>query len=190
MLIISQNATNYDLVFPKDTILRINLAWCNSLEELEINLKKQLKNEIFIDLPIGRIKPPNNRYTLNEIIPILDFYKNIKYFAVSNVEDGSDLDEFVELIPKNVTIVPKIESPNGVRNIKKIIEKLNYDEKYVMLDHDDLFSRIKKDNEDPIMFQEYVKNLIDFCKENNVNLLRTVGVVFSDDEKRETQYIK
>ena len=40
------------------------------------------------------------------------------------------------------------------------------------------------------MFQEYIKKLIDFCGENNISLLRTVGVMFSDDEKRITQYEK
>ena len=30
----------------------------------------------------------------------------------------------------------------------------------------------------------------DFCFENNITLLRTIGVIFSDMEKRETQYIK
>ena len=40
------------------------------------------------------------------------------------------------------------------------------------------------------MFQVYIKKLMDRCKENQVGLLRTVGVVFSDDEKRQTQYIK
>ena len=190
MLIISQNSTDYELDFPKDTILRINLAWCNSLDELESILKKNANHGIFVDLPIGRLKPPNNRYTLNEIIPILERFDNIKFFAVSNVEDDMDLDEFVKLVPKNITIVPKIESPNGVKNIDKIITKLEYDEKFVMLDHDDLFSNIKKNNEEPSMFQVYIKKLMDKCKENNVALLRTVGVIFSDDEKRETQYIK
>tara|TARA_B100000029_G_C17543760_1_gene947687 strand:- start:1148 stop:1720 length:573 start_codon:yes stop_codon:yes gene_type:complete len=190
MLIISQNAIDYELNFPKDTILRINLAWCNSLEELESILKKNSDYGIFVDLPIGRLKPPNNRYTLKEIIPILENYSNVKYFAVSNVENDVDLDEFVKLVPKNITIVPKIESPNGVKNIEKIIAKLEYDKKYAMLDHDDLFSNIKKNNEEPSMFQVYIKELMTKCKENNVSLLRTVGVVFSDDEKRETQYIK
>ena len=190
MLIISQNATDYDLDFPKDAILRINLAWCNSIEELENNLKKNSKYGIFVDLPIGRLKPPNNRYTLNEIIPILENYNNIKYFAVSNVDNDTDLDDFVDSVPKNITIVPKIESPNGVKNIERIISKLDYKNKFIMLDHDDLFSNIKKNNEEPSMFQVYIKKLMDKCKENNVGLLRTVGVVFSDDEKRETQYIK
>ena len=190
MLIISQNATDYDLDFPKDAILRINLAWCNSLDELETILKKNSDYGIFVDLPIGRLKPPNNRYTLNEIIPILESYDNIKFFAISNVDDDSDLDDFVDSVPKNITIVPKIESPSGVKNIEKIFAKLEYDEKFVMLDHDDLFSNIKKNNEEPSMFQTYIKELMDKCKENKVGLLRTVGVVFSDDEKRQTQYIK
>jgi len=190
LLIISQNATNYNLNFSKDAVLRINLAWCNSLEELENNLKKHSNQKIFVDLPIGRIKPPNNKYSLEDLKPILNFYKNIKYLAVSNVEDETDLDEFLNITPNTITIIPKIESPKGVINIKKIIKKLNYDEKYVMLDHDDLFSSIKRNNEDSSMFQTYVKQLIISCKENDVGLLRTVGVVFSDDEKRETQYIK
>ena len=67
---------------------------------------------------------------------------------------------------------------------------MDYDEKYIMLDHDDLFSSIKRNNEEQSMFQTYVKQLITSCKENDVGILRTVGVVFSDDEKRETQYIK
>ena len=105
MLIISQNATDYDLNFPKDAILRINLAWCNSLDELEIILKKNSDYGIFIDLPIGRLKPPNNRYTLEEIIPLFESYQNIKYFAISNVEKDTDLDVFLDSIPKNVTII-------------------------------------------------------------------------------------
>ena len=190
MLIISQNVGNYELGIPKNTVLRINLAWCNSIIELESILKTHQENKIFIDLPIGRIKPPNNKYTLKEIIPLFEIYKNIKYFAVSNVETDTDLDEFLNSIPKNIIIVPKIESPKGVKNIEKIVKKLDHEEKIVMLDHDDLFSNIKKENEDPSNFQKYIKLLIEKCKENNVNLLRTVGVVFSDDEKRETQYVK
>jgi len=59
-----------------------------------------------------------------------------------------------------------------------------------MLDHDDLFSSIIRNNEDKNSFQEYIKKLISFCDEENISLLRTVGVMFSDDEKRTTQYEK
>ena len=190
MLIISQNVGNYELGIPKNTVLRINLAWCNSIIELESILKTHQENKIFIDLPIGRIKPPNNKYTLKEIIPLFEIYKNIKYFAVSNVETDTDLDEFLNSIPKNIIIVPKIESPKGVKNIEKIVKKLDHEEKIVMLDHDDLFSSIIKNNENKEKFQEYIKILIDYCNDNQISLLRTVGVIFSDDEKRTTQYIK
>ena len=59
-----------------------------------------------------------------------------------------------------------------------------------MLDHDDLFSAIVKSHESYHVFQNHIKNLVNFCQENNISLLRTVGVIFSDDEKRTTQYVK
>ena len=39
MIIASQNLNNYNIPVPKDTVLRINLAWCNSIDELE-NIKR------------------------------------------------------------------------------------------------------------------------------------------------------
>ena len=58
-----------------------------------------------------------------------------------------------------------------------------------MLDHDDLFSNILKKNETESKFKEYIKMLIEFCDKNNIKLLRTVGVVFNDEEKRVSQYV-
>ena len=69
------------------------------------------------------------------------------------------------------------------------MEKLQYEKRFVMLDHDDLYTNLKKNNEEHSMFQEYIRILIDICKKENVGLLRTVGVVFSDDERRQTQYV-
>ena len=71
-----------------------------------------------------------------------------------------------------------------------IINSMNYSEKVIMLDHDDLFSALTKKGESPLKFKEYINSLQNFCFENNVTLLRTVGVIFSDMEKRETQYMK
>jgi predicted CopG family antitoxin len=67
---------------------------------------------------------------------------------------------------------------------------LKTDKKIVMLDHDDLFSSIIRNKDNKDSFQNYIKKLVDYCQENNIELLRTVGVVFSDDEKRITQYEK
>ena len=181
---------NYNLTLPKEGILRINLAWCNSLKELEIKLAKNKKSEFFIDLPVGRVKPPNNRYSLDDLIPIIESNKQIKYFAISNVENKNDLQPFLDKLPDSINIVPKIESPNAVLNIKEICDALKTEKKVVMLDHDDLFSSIIRKNENKNNFQKYIRKLIDFCEKENISLLRTVGVMFSDDEKRTTQYEK
>ena len=129
MILISQNMENYNLTLPKDGILRINLAWCNSLKELEIKLAKNKKSEFFIDLPIRRIKPPNNRYSLGDISSTLKEFSNVKYLAVSNVNSKDNLDIYIENIPKHVSIVPKIESHIGVENIEGIINVLNFEKK-------------------------------------------------------------
>jgi citrate lyase beta subunit len=190
MLLISQNAGNYDIILPNDAVFRINLAWCNTINELEEKLTSNKKSKFFIDLPVGRIKPPNNRYTLDDMIPIIKKNPNVKFFAVSNVESKKDLIEFLEKLPDSVNIVPKIESPNAVQNIDEICNTLKTEKKMIMLDHDDLFSSIIRNKENKDSFQDYIKKLVDYCQENNVALLRTVGVVFSDDENRITQYEK
>ena len=181
---------SYDLSLPKDAILRINLAWCNSLDYLKSVLDTHKEFVFFIDLPVSRIKPPNNKYSLEDLIPIIESRKQIRYFAVSNVESKNDLQPFLEKLPDYINIVPKIESPKAVLNIKEICDSLKTEKKIVMLDHDDLFSSIIHSNKDKNSFQECIKMLIDFCEENDISLLRTVGVIFSDDERRVTQYEK
>ena len=190
MLLVSQNAGNYNIILPNDTIFRINLAWCNNINELEEKLSNNKKSDFFIDLPVGRIKPPNNKYTLDDMIPIIKAHSNVKFFAVSNVESKNDLIEFLEKLPPSINIVPKIESPIAVQNIDEICNALKTDKKIVMLDHDDLFSSIIRNKDNKDSFQNHIKKLVDYCQENNIELLRTVGVVFSDDEKRITQYEK
>jgi predicted CopG family antitoxin len=189
MRIFSQNLANYDIPLPKNCIFRINLAWINTLDELVLLLKKHNQIQIFMDLPIGRTKPPNNKYSFNDLISILESNKNIKYFAISNVNSSTDLEKFIDKIPPHVVLVPKIESPEGVINIKNITDILR-NEKVVMLDHDDLFSNLIKNNENPKKFKDYIFELTEFCKKNKVVLLRTIGVVFSDEETRTTQYMK
>ncbi len=190
MLLISQNIESYNIKLPENTVFRINMAWCNNLKELENKLNKNKEMKFFIDLPIGRIKPPNNKYTLDEMIPIIKSNSNIQYFAVSNVESRNDLEPFLKKLPDRIIIVPKIESPTAIENIDEICNELKYEKRIIMLDHDDLFSSIIHSNEDEEKFQQYIKKLVDYCENNDISLLRTVGVVFSDDEKRITQYKK
>ena len=39
-------------------------------------------------------------------------------------------------------------------------------------------------------FKNYIQKLVDFCDSNKIMLLRTIGVIFSDEEKRISEYIK
>ncbi len=190
MRIISQNVTNYGIEVSKDTIFRINLAWCSSIDELKVMLQKHSDNKIFLDLPIKRIKTPNNRYTLDDLIPIISSNQQIKYFAVSNVESSDDLKYFIKKLPQNVILIPKIESPTAIKNISDIVNILPTDEKILMLDHDDLFSEIIRNNEATDVFKKYIQQLTDYCNSNKITLLRTIGVIFSDEEKRISEYVK
>ena len=189
MLIVSQNITNYDMPLPKDAIFRVNLAWVNGIDELKIILDKHGSHTIFLDLPINRTKPPDNKYTLNDLVSVLQEYNNIKYLAISNVETGSDLDEYVAVIPSRITIIPKIESHKGIENIETIIKKLEYEERVIMLDHDDLYSNLLKSKLSPSKFTFFINKLTEFCNSNDIILLRTIGVIFSDEEKRITEYV-
>tara|TARA_B110000495_G_C23037776_1_gene620572 strand:- start:265 stop:837 length:573 start_codon:yes stop_codon:yes gene_type:complete len=189
MLIVSQNITNYDLSMPKNAIFRINLAWVNSITELKILLKYHQEHSIFIDLPINRTKPPNNRYSLEDIIEIIKNNQNIKYFAISNVESKNDLAKYLEILPKSITLVPKIESHRAVENILEIANALDYQSRVFMLDHDDLYSNLLKSNISPDKFTFYISQLSEFCKLNKITLLRTIGVLFSDEEKRISDYV-
>ena len=190
MRIISQNVTNFGIEVSKDTIFRINLAWCNSIDELKAILQKHRDNKIFLDLPIKRIKAPNNRYALDDLIPIISSHQQIKYLAISNVESPNDLTEFINKISKKIILVPKIESPTAVKNISGIVNAIPTDEKILMLDHDDLFSEMIKNNESVDNFKKYIQELTDYCNLNKIILLRTIGVMFSDEEKRISEYIK
>ena len=70
MIISSQNLANYDLNLPINTIFRINMAWCDSIEQFENILSKHTNNDFFVDLPINRVKPPNNKYTIEDLIQL------------------------------------------------------------------------------------------------------------------------
>ena len=188
MLIISQNLTNYEVNIPQDAVFRINLAWINSLKELQDILERHQTRQIFLDLPANRTKPPNNKYSIDELIPIIKSNKNIKYFAVSNINSVADLNMYFNIIPEDVILVPKIESLEGVSNIKQITDTLGT-KKIIMLDHDDLHSSIIKSKQPISKFLENFNTLVEYCKNNNVILLRTVGVVFSDEEKKVSDYI-
>lgn len=181
MLIISQNLSNYSMPFPDDVIYRINLAWINTISELNDILTKHKQHKIFLDLPTHRTKPPANRYTIEELIPTIRNFPNILYFAISNTNDPDDILSIQEKLPNGIIVVPKIENVLGIENIEDIVDSINAKEKIIMLDHDDLYRSIEKDDEPISKFHDSIDVLVKFCRKNNVILLRTRGVIFADD---------
>lgn len=180
MIIISQNLTNYNIPMPENVVLRINLAWIDSLQELNKILEKHKQYKIFLDLPIKRVKPPNNKYTINELVPIIKSNKQISYLAISNVKSSSDITSYMKLLPSNVILVPKIETVEAILNIDEIVTVLKGSEKILMLDHDDLFTSITNSDEPISNFRKRVNELVTFCNKQNITLLRAQGVIFSD----------
>jgi hypothetical protein len=39
-------------------------------------------------------------------------------------------------------------------------------------------------------FSEYVNELVEFCNKNKIELLRTIGVIFADERKNVSNYVK
>jgi len=184
MLLISSHVLSCgEIPLPKETVIRVNLAWLAGYEMACTKLE-QIKHDIFLDNPVDRVKPPSNKYSMSQILDLINRFPNIKYLAVSNVESGKDLTNSNYLIPYRINIVPKIETIKGIKNIHNIALFMDgIEEKdYIMLDHDDLCSDIIRHGLDPaIMYTDYINPLMDFCNTNNINLLRTQGVVFSTE---------
>ena len=179
ILLVSNNLLLYDMEFPDDTVIRINMAWIDDLDALETTVSK-ISNRIFIDIPLGRMKPPNNQYSLYEIAPLLKKHPHIKYIAISNVEGGEVINKFRDALGPEINLVPKIETEAGVKNLKEIHLALNEDA-VMMLDRDDLFNDVMTKNGDVQTFIDLVNEIVSFCELQDIRLLRTRGVIFSDD---------
>ena len=116
--------------------------------------------------------------TCKKIKLIMIDFKNIKYIGISNVENPYDLELFLKL---KLKIIPKIESIMGIKNIKEILQKLPYKNKIIMLDHEDLYNDLIKNNISPNeLYPNYIEKLNEICKDNNVKMLKTIGIIFND----------
>ena len=166
--------------FPPDTVLRINMAWIDDLNDLT-KLLEGFKNDVFLDLPTGRQKPPNNRYSFTDLSEVINKFKIIKYFAISNVETTKQINDAYDFLPENINLVPKIETIKGILSMNKITSSLRDSNRFVMLDHDDLFSNIVANNKSVDFYLEIINDLVNFCNKAGITLLRTRGVIFSGD---------
>lgn len=157
-------------------VIRINVAWIRTKEELT-NLLGKIKHEIFLDYPQGRSKPPRPTLSLDETIELIPRFSNIKYFAVSNVEDPIAVAKIKACLPNSVELVPKIETKIGIEMLSEIIDSI--DTKHIMLDKEDLYTNVGLDQ---VLFEALVEQARQTCKKKGVADLELQGVVFAPHE--------
>lgn len=175
MVIVASNNLRKHIPLPDGTIIRINLAWYETLEILERNIQEN--NIVMLDYPSGRTKPPANRYLLDELRPLMEKYPQIVYLAISNIDAPEELEPFLSEKPQ---IVPKIESVKATENIEAILQALPYKRKMIMLDHEDMHHDLLSKSIDPgDLYSIYVKRVEDACLENKTIMLKTAGILFS-----------
>lgn len=176
--IVSQNLVKSEMQLPDHAILRVNLAWHKDLYSIKEMLGEHKNSEIFLDIPVGRKKPPNHSHDLDNIAAIANTAANVKYVAISNVEDADSVHYYCKKF--KAKIVPKIETLKGTLALSDILGALNYEPQIIMLDHEDLFSNLvhlKKEHH----YLDIVNQLVDTCRKKSAHLLRVKGIIFSDD---------
>lgn len=178
IMLVSQNLSK-SINFSKDTIMRINLAWISSKDTL-FKLLEEIDHDVFIDFPEGRIKPPSNSFLVEDIKPLITIFSNIRYIGVSNIETDYRIQFYKNIFDSQVQIVPKIETIKGIKNIKQISKSLSYDNKIIMLDHEDLFTDVNNQGHSSKYFTSLVDELVNYSRTHNLTLLRAKGIIFSN----------
>lgn len=178
MLIISQHAKLLHIPFPDSAVFRVNVAWIKSRENL-FELLKEIKNDIFLDFPKGRLKPPIPVLGFDDLLAAMHRFDNIRYFGMTDVKTAEDIIEMRKKIPERILLIPKIESREGIDNLEEILAQLRKDEGYIMLDKEDLYTDLKDHKES---FEQYVQLARNKSKRNNIKVLELQGVIFAANE--------
>ncbi|MBI5469885.1 hypothetical protein HY968_00990 [Candidatus Kaiserbacteria bacterium] len=174
MIIVSNHLFNTtDLLFPRNVVVRVNLAWIKDLETAHSVLKK-IKHDVYLDYPQGRTRPPKPKLKLSDAINLAKKYKNVKFFAVSNIEDPVMAKKIRDTIPSRIEFVPKIETKRGVMNMLAIIKAARV--KHAMLDKEDLYRDVYRD---VAAYEKLIAEARMRAAEFNVALLELRGVVFA-----------
>jgi hypothetical protein len=155
-----------------NVVVRINMAHVK--DENELKRFVNTDNDIFLDYPKGRTKPPVPTLSFTEAIDAMKKHSNIKYFATSNIEEVSEVNLICEMLPNRVSFVPKIETLKGVLNLNKLFDTGKI--RHIMLDSEDLYTDVKNDVELFINLKDRVKRI---CEEYSIELLELYGVVFA-----------
>lgn len=159
--------------FPEDIVVRVNLAWMKDLKNATEVLSK-IKHDVYLDYPQGRSKPPRPNLTAEQALALAKKFKNVKYFAVSNVEEPTEVQKLRATLPTHIEFVPKIETKRGVKNLPAIIKAGRI--KYAMLDKEDLYIDVGRDQD---VFEILNDAARGHAKAAGITLLELQGVVFA-----------
>ena len=123
MILISNHVKTHKILpIPDDVVIRINMAWVKTEKEL-VKIIESVRQDIFLDFPQGRSKPPKPSLTLAVALKMLRKYKHITHFAVSNAESLKIISYLRSVVPSHIELVPKIETVIGVEQLASIIKK-------------------------------------------------------------------
>tara|TARA_B110001454_G_C12547149_1_gene361983 strand:+ start:22 stop:546 length:525 start_codon:yes stop_codon:yes gene_type:complete len=173
MILISNHLTQLNQFKDlEDVVIRINMAHVKDKVELEKFV--DVPYDIFLDYPKGRSKPPVPTLHIPDAIEMMNKHKNIKYFAISNIETNSETEMIISTLPEGVSFVPKIETWFGIVKLDKILK--NNPIKYIMLDSEDLYTSVYNDQQLFLHLKDRAGNT---CKNNNVTMLELHGVIFN-----------
>lgn len=177
-MIISNNALKLFDTLPSDLIIRINVAWCKSIEELKTIIDNST-HPIYLDYPSGRTKPPKPEIFMEDVVDLLNSSYRVKYFAFSNAENPEEIVKLRRMIFPRVKLVPKIETIIGVEKIVQICDAAETD--MIMLDHEDLYVNVKHDS---VQYNFYMDIVSRKCKENNIKLYKVQGIIFDEHKEK------
>lgn len=163
---------------PDDVVIRVNVAWVKTKEELG-QILKDISHDIYLDYPQGRSKPPRPTLKLDEVIAFAHEFPQVKYFAVSNVEDPEDIFSIKSRLPAHIGVVPKIETERGIELLEEIIQRI--DAKYIMLDKEDLYVDVNRNGE---LFAELIERAREKTTKAGAEVLELHGVVFATNRVR------
>jgi len=176
MIIVSNNLTG-KIPLSRKLIVRINMAWVETREELE-KLIRDNKRHIFLDFPKGRTKPPKPVLMMEDAIAVMKKYRRIKYFAISNAEKIEEMLSLRKAVPYKIKIIPKIETTMGINHLPFLAKAAKTDT--VLLDKEDLYLHVNKSNS---FFTQLVKKTRHICSQENIKLLELQGVIFAERYK-------
>lgn len=150
----------------------MNLAWFKEAKDVKKELLKH--NNVFVDIPDHRRKPPK-RVVSKETLELIKNQKQIKFIGVSNCNIKKLIENHNNF---NKQIVPKIEEINGIKDIDKIckfLKKTYKKNRFVMIDHEDMYENLNSVSEDVI---KAIKKIYTTCKKHNCIPIIVSGVVF------------